>query len=138
MTSFDDQDAARVADVLGANAVWRGDHFRFSIPSRRNETHVAVYPPEVDRPTFVVAYAHERHLQLHGVTGYVLGEREVTFVSAQGERVSGLVVERGGGVALYANVPRSYLSADFSALGVEATLAGLALSVAEDELEGRG
>jgi hypothetical protein len=138
LTSYDDQDAARAAEVLDAKVSWRGDHFRFSFASPRGETHVAVYPPRPDRPTFVVAYAREGHLQLHGVSGYVLGENEVTFFAAQGDRVSGLVAERGGGVALYANVPRSYISADFSAIGVEATLAGLALSAAEDELEGGG
>jgi hypothetical protein len=85
----------------------------------------------------VVVYTGNTHLQLHHVTGWVPSEElgEVTFVGESGGRLSGLVVERGAACSLYANVDRSLITGDFTRLGVEVMLSGVALSLAEDLLD---
>jgi hypothetical protein len=139
-------DAAKVnelAAVLGAESVRDlGDHFKVRI------THVAekrvldleLYPERPGKggqPGMVVVYTGNTHLQLHHVTGWVQSEElgEVTFVGEASGRLSGLVVERGASCSLYANVDRKLITGDFTQLGVEVMLSGVALSLAEDLLE---
>jgi len=59
----------------------------------------------------------------------------VTFVGEHEGRLSGLVVEREAACSLYANVTRELISGDFTRLGVEVMLSGVALSLAEDILK---
>lgn len=86
----------------------------------------------------VVVYTPNSHLQLHDCSGYVISEDlgEVTFVGETKEKISGLVVERKAACALYANVKRELISGDFTRLGIEVMLSGVALSLAEEILEG--
>jgi hypothetical protein len=60
--------------------------------------------------------------------------REVTFVAESNGKLSGLTVEREGGCSLYAHVDREILSGDFTALGPEVMLSGIALSLTESIL----
>jgi hypothetical protein len=73
-------------------------------------------------------------LQLHNCSGYVISEElgEVTFVAETANRISGLVVEREAACSLYAQINRELISSDFSKLGVEVMLSGVALSLAEE------
>jgi len=52
------------------------------------------------------------------------------------------VVENGASCSLYSNIDRDLISSDFTKLGVEVMLSGVALSLAEDIIkpdeEGRG
>jgi hypothetical protein len=59
---------------------------------------------------------------------------EVTFVAETSQRLSGLVVERGASCSLYSAIDRKLISSDFTQLGVEVMLSGVALSLAEDVL----
>jgi hypothetical protein len=59
---------------------------------------------------------------------------EVTFFSEKGESICGLIVEREGGCSLYANVDKKILSGDFTKLGPEVMLSGIALSLTENIL----
>jgi hypothetical protein len=59
---------------------------------------------------------------------------EVTFVGEYNGRLCGLIVEREGGCSLYANVNRELLSGDFTKLGPEVMLSGIALSLTESIL----
>ena len=85
----------------------------------------------------VVVYTSNAHLQLHSCSGYVTSEElgEVTFVGESSGKISGLVVERQAACSLYANVTREVLSGDFTKLGVEVMLSGVALSLAEEIIE---
>ena len=56
---------------------------------------------------------------------------EVTFIGEQSGKLSGLIVEKEGGCSLYANVDREILSGDFTRLGPEVMLSGIALSLTE-------
>ncbi len=97
--------------------------------------------PEVDlgktRGTLVVVYTGNAHLQLHNCTGYVVSEElgEVTFVAESPNRLSGLVVERGASCSLYGSISRDLISSDFTTLGVEVMLSGVAMSLAEEILD---
>ncbi len=85
----------------------------------------------------VVIYTSSAHLQLHNCSGYVCSEElgEVTFVAETDGTLSGLVVEQGAGCSLYAGLDRKLISSDFTQLGVEVMLSGVALSLAEDIIE---
>ena len=58
--------------------------------------------------------------------------QEVTFISQCGNKLSGLTVEKQAACCLYANVDASLLSGDFTQLGPEVMLSGIALSLAEE------
>ena len=88
------------------------------------------------RGMLVVIYTGNSHLQLHNCTGYVTSDElgEVTFVSERDNNLSGVVVERGASCSLYASIDRELISSDFTQLGVEVMLSGVAMSLAEDVL----
>ena len=87
----------------------------------------------------VVVYTGNSHLQLHNCTGYVVSEElaEVTFVAENLNQLSGLVVEKGASCSLYASINRELISSDFTQLGVEVMLSGVALSLAEEILDNK-
>ncbi|HDQ45682.1 MAG TPA: hypothetical protein ENN17_09345 [bacterium] len=87
----------------------------------------------------VSVYTASTHLQLHFCSGFVVSEMlgEVTFVAECGDKLSGLIIEKGAGCSLYANVDAEILSGDFTQLGPEVMLSGIALSLAETVLPGK-
>ena len=136
-------DVDRMSTLLGAEkASFEKDHFRLKV-SNREEKRILVLEiyPEVDlgrtRGTLVVVYTGNSHLQLHNCTGYVASEElgEVTFVAETSDRLSGLVVEKGASCSLYASINRSLISSDFTTLGVEVMLSGVAMSLTEEILD---
>jgi hypothetical protein len=140
MVKFTEDDVRKVAAVLGSEKiVQEKDHFRLKI-SNRAEKRVLILEiyPEVllgrTRGMLIVIYTGTSHLQLHNCTGYVISEElgEVTFVAETGNYLSGLVVEKGASCSLYAALDRHLISSDFTKLGVEVMLSGVALSLAED------
>ena len=141
-TSFDKKDVEKIGKILGAEKVtFEKDHHRLRI-SNQEEKRLLVLEiyPEIDlgktRGMLVVVYTGNSHLQLHNCTGYVVSEElgEVTFVTETPRQLSGLVVERGASCSLYAGLNRSLISSDFTRLGVEVMLSGVALSLAEEVL----
>jgi hypothetical protein len=121
------------------------DHYRLVIYNREENRRISVdlYPmaqlgKKIKGP-LVVVYTPESHLQLHNCSGYILSDElgEVTFVAESGDKISGLVVEVGAACSLYANVDRKLISSDFTTLGVEAVLSGVALSLAESIFEAK-
>ncbi len=81
----------------------------------------------------ISVYTASSHLQLHFCSGYVVSDMlgEVTFISEIEDRISGLIIEKGAACSLYANVDQRILSGDFTRLGPEVMLSGIALSLAE-------
>lgn len=141
-SSFTQTDADKIGALLGAEKVsLEKDHFRIKIRNaeERRELVLEIYP-EIklgkSRGTLAVVYTGNSHLQLHNCSGYVLSEElgEVTFVAETSDRLSGLVVERGASCSLYAAINRELISSDFTQLGVEVMLSGVALSLAEEIL----
>jgi hypothetical protein len=139
---FTKADAEKIGKVLAADSVSEEkDRFRMRLINLDEHRHLdlEVFPHEMmgkDEGMMLVVYTGNSHLQLHNCTGYVLSEElgEVTFVAETNERLSGLVVERGASCSLYAALDRELISSDFTQLGVEVMLSGVALSLAEDIL----
>jgi len=140
--SFDKKDVEKIGKVLEAEKItFEKDHHRLRI-SNQEEKRILVLEiyPQVDlgktRGMLVVVYTGNSHLQLHNCTGYVVSEElgEVTFVTETSKQLSGLVVERGASCSLYAGLGRELISSDFTKLGVEVMLSGVALSLAEEVL----
>lgn len=140
--SFSKKDADKIAAVIGAQDVaFYKDHYRLKVDNREEKRALAleIYPETALGKThgmLVVVYTGNSHLQLHNCTGYVVSEElgEVTFVAETSDRLSGLVVEKGASCSQYAALNRELISSDFTQLGVEVMLSGVALSLAEEIL----
>lgn len=134
----------RIAQTLGASKVAEDkESFRIKIPGADGASALTlVIYPEVllgkTRGALITVYTPLAHLQLHNCTGFVISEEleEVTFVSEVADKISGMVVERGGFCSEYASVNRDLISGDFTKLGVEVMLSGIAMSLAEEALHG--
>lgn len=142
---FTKDDAEKIASVIGAQQmIFETDHYRFKVDNTEEKrTLVMEVYPETSlgktRGMLIVIYTGNSHLQLHNCTGYVVSEElgEVTFVSESEEKLSGLVVERGASCSQYAAINRELISSDFTQLGVEVMLSGVALSLAEEVLSNK-
>lgn len=137
--TLETSDIERIADVLGVEAKQEADHWCLVLdsPEHRRCVRLEIYPDihiGEDTGALVSAYTHSSHLQLHFVTGYVISTLlgEVTFVAEREDYVSGLTVEREAACSLYANVDNSLLSGDFTRLGPEVMLSGIALCLTDD------
>ncbi len=143
MNKFTEKDAARVVSVLGVERyTFHDDHYRIRLENREEKRVLTleIYPKiqlgDKDG-MLVVVYTASSHLQLHNCSGYVCSEElgEVTFVAETNGTLSGLVVEQVAGCSLYAGINRKLISSDFTKLGVEVMLSGVALSLTEDIIE---
>ena len=144
MPAFTEKDIQKIAKIIGADeTAWEKDHFRLQVTNRpeRRRLILEIFPDAAlgapRKGALVVVYTGTAHLQLHNCTGYVTSEElgEVTFVGEDSGRLSGLVVEQRAACSLYANVNRQVISSDFTKLGVEVMLSGVALSLAEEVLK---
>ena len=138
-------DIEKIAKVLSAEKIiFEKDHFRLRIANQEDKRLLVleIYPEIAlgkNRGMLVVVYTGNSHLQLHNCTGYVVSEElaEVTFVAENLNQLSGLVVEKGASCSLYASINRELISSDFTQLGVEVMLSGVALSLAEEILDNK-
>lgn len=140
MTKFSEDDLKKVAAVLEPEKIThQKDHYRLKILNKTEKRVLVleIYPEILlgrGRGMLVVVYTGNSHLQLHNCSGFVISEElgEVTFVTEIDKQLSGLVVEKGASCSLYAALDRQLISSDFTKLGVEVMLSGVALSLAED------
>ena len=139
--TFSEEQIAKISDVLGIIPRRESQLFRFEIDGGEatRKLTVEIYPDiPIGNSTgaLVCAYTPNANLQLQHCSRVVASDMlgEVTFVAEFGGKVSGLIVEKGGGCSLYANVDRSLLSGDFTTLGPEVMMSGIALSLTEFEL----
>ena len=140
---FEKSNIDDIARIIGADKVeWDTDHYRLKVIAEQAKRMLVleIYPETKlgkSKGSMVVVYSGNTHLQLHNCSGFVLSEElgEVTFVGETGEYISGLVVEKEAACSLYANICRDLISSDFSKLGVEVMLSGVALSLAEDIID---
>lgn len=138
---FTEHTIAAIGKILGVEAKHYGNHYRYEIKggdvSRRVSLelypHIAIGETE---GALISVYTPNANLQLQHCSGVVTSELmgEVTFFSESGNKLSGLIVEREGGCSMYSNVDRSLLSGDFTKLGPEVMLSGIALSLTDSEL----
>jgi len=138
---FKNKDIAKLAQVLESKPKRLGTSVRFEIENKeqRRKLAVEIYS-NIDignrKGNLISVYTPTAHLQLHFCTGYVVSKMlgEITFVGESDGKLSGLTIEREGGCSLYANVDRNILSGDFTKLGPEVMLSGIALSLTESIL----
>lgn len=135
---FRKKDIDVIARVLNCRPVRRTNHYRFVIENPKDNRKLAleIYP-EIpigsQKGSLISIYTATAHIQLHFCSGYVPSESlgEVIFFSENGDRVTGVIVEKEAGCSVYANVNRQVLSGDFTRLAPEVMMSGIALSVTE-------
>ncbi|MCD6167604.1 hypothetical protein DRQ15_04700 [candidate division KSB1 bacterium] len=139
--SFTKKDIEKIAKVLGIDLKKIGDCYRGVLENHESNRRLSLeiyskIPIGKQIGNLISVYTPNAHLQLHFCTGYVVSESlgEVTFIGEFQGRLSGLIVEKGASCSLYANVDRSILSGDFTQLGPEVMLSGIALSLTEQVL----
>jgi hypothetical protein len=142
---FEQADIERISDCLQvAERDFQSDHHRLKLINNEERRMLVLELYSAARTgagektgAMVVVYTSGGHLQMHNCTGFVCSDElgEVTFVGEHAGRLSGLVVEREAACSLYANVTRELISGDFTRLGVEVMLSGVALSLAEEILK---
>lgn len=141
---FTEKEIGQLSKLLETEAKFLGNNYRFVLINEETGRSLSleIYP---DIPigkkngNLISVYTETTHLQLHFCTGFVISEYlgEVTFVAEHEGQLSGLTIEKNIGCSLYANVDASLLSGDFTQLGPEVMLSGIALSLAEEILPNR-
>jgi len=141
--SFTQRDVRKLAVLFGVDPKREGKGYRFEVENKEQGRRLIleIFPDmKIGKRSgnLISVYTPTAHLQLHFCTGFVVSDMlgEVTFVGEADGKISGLTVEREGGCALYANVDRDMLSGDFTTLGPEVMLTGIALSLTEPGLPG--
>ncbi len=136
------EELAEISKVLGVEPKVLGNNIRFEInhaDDSRKLTLEIYYniPIGTSEGTLITVYTANSHLQLHFCTGFVVSEmlEEVTFVAESGNKVSGLIIEKQGGCSLFCNLDREILSGDFTQMGPEVMMGGIALSLTEHILQ---
>lgn len=136
--NFTPENIDEISKVLNAPSKQTGKVFRFSIYGETGETKAALeihMGLEMDgkKTNLVSIYSHNVFLQLHNCTGFVASEtlQQVTFFGKTGGQTTGLILEKNGGVNIYANVDESLLSGDFTRLPPEIMMCSVALSLTE-------
>lgn len=139
---FSEADIEKIAKILNCEWKFRGNNYRFTLEDIDNNRKLSleIYPDiqiGQARGNLISVYTANTHMQLHFCQGFVVSEMlgEVTFYSEKDERVTGLIVEREVGCSMYSNVERSVLSGDFSNMGPEVMLSGIAMSLTDQFLE---
>ncbi len=143
-STFTKDDIAKIEKVFGVTAKEGPNYYRFTLENTEEgrKLSLEIYP-EIQigekTGTLLTVYTPNSHLQLHFCVGYIISEMlgEVTFISEEEGKLCGLIVEKGAGCSLYANVDRSILSGDFTTLGPEVMLSGIALSLTEEVLDNK-
>lgn len=136
---FTESNIEEIGTVLGTAGKQNGKVFRFSIEPEGPESSKTVLEVHVGidvegiSTNIVSVYAHNAFLQLHNCTAFIPSEtlRQITFFGKMGGQTSGLILERSGGVSLYANVEDALLNSDFSQLPPEIMMSTVALSLTE-------
>lgn len=138
---FDAKAIQKIAEALQTETKQRGNNFRMVLdhPESGRRLSLEIYPDIAigrNKGSLISVYTASSHLQLHFCTGYVVSESlgEVTFVAENKGKVCGLIIEKEAGCSLFANVDARVLSGDFTTLGPEVMLSGIALSLTENIL----
>ncbi len=142
--TFSDDDFDRLAAAFGVEPKRDGPVVRFEMKDAESGRRLVLeIQPEValpdgladaETPTGLVSvYGMNAFLQLQGCTGFIASEElgEAIFFARKHDTTNGLVVERGAGCSLYANVDDRLLKADFTQLPSEIMMSSVALSMTE-------
>lgn len=139
---FKQKDIEKIARTLKCDWKKQFNNYRMTLSDEAGTRKLIleIYPDiqiGEKRGNIISVLTENSHLQLQFCSGYVISEinQEVTFYSESGGKVSGLIVEKEAGCSMYANVDQEVLSGDWSNLGPEVMLSGIALSLTESFIE---
>ena len=137
-----DKNISEIEKVLDTKFTKRGDQYRAVLENSEQQRKLTleIYPeiPIGDKTgNLVGVFTASAHAQLHFCTGYVASDvlGEVVFIGENNGHISGIIVEKAAACSIYSNVDAALLSSDFTKLGPEVMLSGIALSLAEHLLE---
>jgi len=127
---FTSEKIADIEKVLNTKFTKRGNQYRTILENeeQKRKLTLEVYPdiPIGSRKgNLVNVFTASAHAQLHFCTGFVASEGHL----------SGIIVEKDAACSIYSNVDAALLSSDFTKLGPEVMLSGIALSLAEHLLD---
>jgi hypothetical protein len=139
---FTDARIAEIEKVLDTKFIKRANQYRALLQDQEQGRRLTleIYPDiviGVRRGNLVNVFTPSAHAQLHFCTGFVASDvlGEVVFIGEHDGRLSGIIVEKAAACSVYSNVDSSLLTSDFTKLGPEVMLSGIALSLAEHLLE---
>jgi hypothetical protein len=137
---FSSTDFRKLARAFGSSPIVDKACARFQVGSVERRLVLEIYSGikiGKTRGSLISVFTRDSHLQLHFCTGYVVSRSmgEVTFVGEKDGKLSGLIIEKSGGCSFYANVDRALLSGDYTHLGPEVMLSGIALSMTDTILD---
>lgn len=139
---FTDKKIAEIEKVLETKFTKRGDQYRTVLENEveKRKLTLEIYPDiqiGLKKGNLVSVFTASAHSQLHFCTGFVASEilGEVVFIGEHGRHLSGIIIEKAAACSIYSNVDAALLSSDFTKLGPEVMLSGVALSLAEHLLD---
>lgn len=138
---IDAEAVKKIAEALQAEAKQRGNNYRMVIDHAESGRRLSLeiyldIPIGKKKGNLISVFTPSSHLQLHFCKAFVVSQSlgEVTFVAENKGKLCGLIIEKEAGCSLFANVDKAVLSGDFTALGPEVMLSGIALSLTEGML----
>lgn len=140
---FTEDHIKKIAKVLGLEYQDKGTHYRIELfnEAKNLQLNFELYS-DLDingtKGNLLTIYSNYGIHQLQFCTGFIASEMlgEVTFIAQDDHKISAAIIEKEGGYSFYANVDKSLITSDFTKLGPEVTMCGLALSITEPVLDG--
>jgi hypothetical protein len=137
-----DKQIKEIEQVLHCTFSKRGNQYRSVLYNEENQRKLTleIYPDMAigkKEGNLISVFTSSAHAQLHFCSGFVASEMlgEVTFIGEHKGHLSGIIVEKDAAFSIYSNVDKSLLTEDFTKLGPEVMLSGIALSLAEHLLD---
>ena len=141
---FTEEKIQEIETVLQTKFVQRENQYRAILENAEQNRKLTLeiftdIPIGIKKGNLVNVFTLHGHAQLHFCTGFVASDvlGEVTFIGEHNGHLSGVIIEKAAAFSIYSNVDASILSTDFTKLGPEVMLSGVALSLAEHLLENR-
>ena len=135
---FTEKKIAEIENALEIKFTKRGDQFRTILenPEQNRKLTLEInseIPIGEKTGNLISVFTSSAHAQLHFCTGFVASDvlGEVVFIGEHNGRLSGILVEKAAACSIYSNLDASLLSSDFTKLGPEVMISGVALSLAE-------
>ena len=127
-----------IEKVLNSKFSKRGNQYRMVLVDQDNDRKLTLEIYEEiaigkKKGNLISVFTSSAHAQLHFCSGFVASEMlgEVTFIGEHNGHLSGIIIEKAAAFSIYSNVDNKLLTEDFTSLGPEVMLSGIALSLAE-------
>lgn len=135
---FSDKQFKEIENVLNSKFSKRGNQYRTVLSNEEGSRKLTleIYTDTAigkEKGNLISVFTSSAHAQLHFCTGYVASDMlgEVTFIGEHNGHLSGIIIEKDAAFSIYSNVDNKLLTEDFTKLGPEVMLSGIALSLAE-------